>query len=141
MNPNVLPAQSPHAPSTDSPRSPPNNAQRPDTAPLEPTTTKLARNVSPGLLARMKLFNQPQAPETPRSFSPAQIGRIAGHKIRELDEFHRDRRSFHIERRGTAWSGTSSQAGTPLIPQHTGDSVPVLVMDASPPSKATAAAL
>lgn len=98
------------------------------------TTNKLARNVSPGLLARMKFLNQSQTPEPARPQLPAQVGRIAQHKIRELDEFHRDRRSFTIERRGTAWSGTSSQFGTPLIPQLTGESVPALAMDASPPS-------
>ncbi|KAF1979888.1 KAR9-domain-containing protein [Bimuria novae-zelandiae CBS 107.79] len=98
------------------------------------STTKLARNVSPGLLARMKFLNQHQAPEPARGASPAQIGRIAQHKIRELDEFHRDRRNVSIERRGTAWSGTSSQVGTPLIPQLTGESVPALAMDTSPPS-------
>ncbi|KAF2445911.1 KAR9-domain-containing protein [Karstenula rhodostoma CBS 690.94] len=107
--------------------------RRPESAALE-STTKLAR-ISPGLLARMKFLNQNQAPEAPRStIAPAQIGRISAHKLRELDEFHRDRRSFHIERRGTAWSGTSSQVGTPLIPQLTGESVPALAMDASPPS-------
>ncbi|KAJ4303682.1 hypothetical protein N0V90_002583 [Kalmusia sp. IMI 367209] len=122
--------------------------QRPSPSPARSTTasssprpesaldssTKLARNVSPGLLARMKFLNQNQAPEPARGFSPAQIGRIAEHKIRELDEFHKDRRNFHIERRGTAWSGTGSQVGTPLIPQLTGESVPALAMDTSPPS-------
>ena len=82
----------------------------------------------------MKFLNQPQTPETPRAQQPAQIGRIAEHKIRELDDFHRDRRNFTIERRGTAWSRTSSLVGTPLIPQLTGESVPALAMDASPPS-------
>jgi hypothetical protein len=130
MNPSALPpAQSPHAPSaTDDTalvgtpaRFTTSSPKRPEPAAALETTTKIARNVSPGLLARMKLFNQPQAPETPRGFSPARIGRISEHQIRQLDEFHRDRRSFHIERRGTAWSGTS-------------ESVPVLAMDASPPS-------
>ena len=92
---------------------------------------KIARNVSPGLLARMKFLNQSQ--DTGRA-QLAQIGRIAESKIRHLDDFHKDR-SIRIERRGTAWSRSSSQAGTPLIPQLTGDSVPplALAMDQSPP--------
>ncbi|KAF9733029.1 hypothetical protein PMIN06_005410 [Paraphaeosphaeria minitans] len=116
-------------------RSTTSSPKRPESAAALESTTKLARNVSPGLLARMKFLNQNQPPELPRSaFTPVQIGRISERKIRELDEFHRDRRNFHIERRGTAWSGTSSQVGTPLIPQLTGESVPALAMDASPPS-------
>lgn len=129
----------PSAPTSPFPRLSPGHdtapsPKRPDHQALD-SSTKLARNVSPGLLARMKFLNQNQAPETPhRGFSPARIGRLPEHKIRELDEFHRDRRSFSIERRGTAWSRSSSQVGTPLIPQLTGESVPALVMDASPPS-------
>ncbi|KAF2240566.1 KAR9-domain-containing protein [Trematosphaeria pertusa] len=91
---------------------------------------KLARNVSPGLLARMKFLNQNQ--DTSRNPASSQIGRISESKIRELDDFHRDR-TVRIERRGTAWSGTASQAATPLIPQLTGESVPALAMDHSPP--------
>ncbi|KAL1597201.1 hypothetical protein SLS60_008783 [Paraconiothyrium brasiliense] len=102
--------------------------KRSESAAALESTTKLARNVSPGLLARMKFLNQNQAPESNRGFSPAQIGRISKNTISALDEFHRDRRSFHIERRGTAWSGTSSQI------ELTGESVPALAMDASPPS-------
>ncbi|KAF2794051.1 KAR9-domain-containing protein [Melanomma pulvis-pyrius CBS 109.77] len=92
---------------------------------------KLARNVSPGLLARMKFLNQSQ--DTNRAHL-SQIGRIAESKIRQLDAFHKDR-SIRIERRGTTWGGTGSQAGTPLIPQLTGESVPplALAMDQSPP--------
>ncbi|KAF2659494.1 KAR9-domain-containing protein, partial [Lophiostoma macrostomum CBS 122681] len=93
------------------------------------SSQKLARNVSPGLLARMKFLNQAQ--DSSRT-SASQIGRIAESKIRELDAFHKDR-SIRIERRGTAWSGTGSQIGTPLIPQLTGESVPALAMDQSPP--------
>jgi hypothetical protein len=92
---------------------------------------KLARNVSPGLLARMSFLHQNA--DTSRSPASLQIGRIAEHKIRELDDFHRDRGGIRIERRGTAWSATTSQVGTPLIPQLTGESVPTLAMDQSPP--------
>ncbi|KAH7350305.1 cortical protein KAR9-domain-containing protein [Pyrenochaeta sp. MPI-SDFR-AT-0127] len=58
------------------------------------------------------------------------IGRIDEHKIRKLDDFHRDR-SFNVERRGTAWSGIGPQPEpeTPLMPQLTGESIPALVMD------------
>lgn len=79
----------------------------------------------------MKFLNQSQ--DSNRAHA-SQIGRISEHKIRELDEFHKDR-SIRIERRGTTWNGTTSQAGTPLIPQHTGESVPALAlaMDQSPP--------
>ncbi|KAF9696340.1 hypothetical protein EKO04_005553 [Ascochyta lentis] len=96
------------------------------------STTKLARNVSPGLLARMKFLNQPSAHDNPskNAPSPSAIGRIAEHKIKHLDDFHSTKRTFSIERRGTAWStGTASQFGTPLIPQLTGESVPALVME------------
>jgi hypothetical protein len=92
---------------------------------------KLARNVSPGLLARMSFLHQNA--DTSRTAASSQIGRISEHKIRELDEFHRDRGGIRIERRGTAWSATTSQQGTPLIPQLTGESVPTLAMDQSPP--------
>ncbi|CAI6335041.1 unnamed protein product [Periconia digitata] len=107
------------------------------------SSRKLARNVSPGLLARMKFLNQ--GPETPARLPPptSQIGRISEHKIRELDDFHRDR-TVRIERRGTTWNGsvagsisgsvTGSQVSTPLIPQLTGESVPALAMDQSPAS-------
>ncbi|KAF2134367.1 KAR9-domain-containing protein [Dothidotthia symphoricarpi CBS 119687] len=88
---------------------------------------KLARNVAPGLLARMKFLNQGADSKTTTA-TPA-IGRISEHKIRHLDEFHKDR-NVRIERRGTAWNGTTaSQAGTPLIPQLTGESVPALHME------------
>lgn len=82
----------------------------------------------------MKFLNNQQsdtsrAPPVPQS---SQIGRISESKIRELDDFHRER-TVRIERRGTAWSRSSSQVGTPLIPQLTGESVPALAMDQSPP--------
>jgi hypothetical protein len=86
--------------------------------------------VSPGLLARMKFLNQYQ---DTKSTPASQIGRISEDKIRELDEFHKDR-SIRVERRGSAWAGTQSQATTPLIPQVTGESVPMLAMDHSPHS-------
>lgn len=104
----------------------------PRAEPLDSART-LARNVSPGLLARIKFLNQSQASEPNRGPPSTQIGRISERKIRELDEFHRDR-SIRIERRGTAWSGLPGQVGTPLLPQHTGESVPALAMDASPQS-------
>jgi hypothetical protein len=90
---------------------------------------KLARNVSPGLLARMKFLNQSH--DTNRSHL-SQIGRIAESKIRHLDAFHKDR-SIRIERKGTTWA--TSAGTTPLIPQLTGESVPslALAMDQSPP--------
>jgi hypothetical protein len=78
----------------------------------------------------MKFLNQSQDnTRTPAS----QIGRISETTIRELDEFHKQKSSIRVERRGTAWHGTGSQAGTPLIPQLTGESVPMLAMDQSPP--------
>jgi hypothetical protein len=103
-------------------------------------TTKLARNVSPGLLARMKFLNQGSDPASKKEVD---IGRIDEDEIRRLDAFHK-RRSFGIERRGTAWSGIgppppghplSSQPGTPqetplMLPQVTGESVPPLAMEA-----------
>lgn len=95
------------------------------------STTKLARNVSPGLLARMKFLSQANSDNTSKNApSASAIGRIAEHKIKQLDDFHSTKRTFSIERRGTAWSsGTGSQFGTPLIPQLTGESVPALVME------------
>ncbi|KAF2108405.1 hypothetical protein BDV96DRAFT_605770 [Lophiotrema nucula] len=92
---------------------------------------KVVRNVSPGLLARMKFLNHGQDSNRAQS---SHVGRIPESQLKTLDEFHRER-SIRIERRGTAWSGTgtASQAGTPLIPQLTGDSVPALAMDQSPP--------
>jgi hypothetical protein len=95
------------------------------------STTKLARNVSPGLLARMKFLNQANTDSTSKNAPSANaIGRIAEHKIKQLDDFHSTKRTFSIERRGTAWSsGTGSHFGTPLIPQLTGESVPALVME------------
>jgi hypothetical protein len=96
---------------------------------VEASTTKLARTVSPGLLARMKFLNNtPDAPSKTVP-SPAAVGRIAEHKIKQLDEFHSTKRTFSIERRGTTWSSSSSNFGTPLIPQLTGESVPPLVME------------
>ncbi|KAJ4992505.1 karyogamy protein [Stagonosporopsis vannaccii] len=95
------------------------------------STTKLARNVSPGLLARMKFLNQANSDAASKN-APAltSIGRIAEEKIKQLDDFHSTKRTFSIERRGTAWSsGTGSHFGTPLIPQLTGESVPALVME------------
>ncbi|KAH6643933.1 cortical protein KAR9-domain-containing protein [Boeremia exigua] len=96
------------------------------------STTKLARNVSPALLARMKFLNHASDTASASKFAPAptSIGRIAEEKIKQLDDFHSTKRTFSIERRGTTWSsGTGSQLGTPLIPQLTGESVPPLVME------------
>ncbi|KAF2274005.1 KAR9-domain-containing protein, partial [Westerdykella ornata] len=99
-------------------------------SPLVEASRKLARNVSPGLLARMKFLNQTQ--DNTR-VAAAQVGRISESTIRELDDFHKDR-SIRVQRRGTAWSRSTagSQAATPLIPQLTGESVPALAMDQSP---------
>ncbi|KAF2195099.1 KAR9-domain-containing protein [Zopfia rhizophila CBS 207.26] len=102
----------------------PSTSPRPDNRSLD-GGRKVVRNVSPGLLARMKFLNQSQ--EQTRVVS-SQIGRIPEDQIRNLDEFHRDR-SIRIERRGTVWNGSQ----TPLIPQLTGESVPALAMDQSPP--------
>jgi hypothetical protein len=82
----------------------------------------------------MKFLNHGQDSVDSARAQPAQIGRISERKIRELDDFHRDRSvRISIERRGIAWGGTYSQVGTPLIPQLTGESVPALAMDHSPP--------
>lgn len=105
-------------------------------------TTKLARNVSPGLLARMKFLNQGNDAAKKQDHD---IGRLDEDEIRRLDAFHK-RRSFGIERRGTAWSGIgppppgypqhqpTSNPQTPLetpliVPQSTGGSVPPLAME------------
>lgn len=113
---------------------------------LDSSTTKLARNVSPGLLARMKFLSQASnndaAAASKNAPASTSIGRIAEEKIKQLDDFHSTKRTFSIERRGTAWSigtanGTAtatasasgSQFGTPLLPQLTGESVPALVME------------
>ncbi|KAF2876572.1 hypothetical protein BDV95DRAFT_602551 [Massariosphaeria phaeospora] len=111
------------------PSSPPAEASAADSG------RRVVRNVSPGLLARMKFLDH--SADANRS-QASQIGRIAASKIRELDNFHRDR-SIRVERRGTAWNGTGTSPGpgTPLIPQLTGGSVPALALamalDHSPP--------
>ncbi|KAL1794063.1 hypothetical protein ACET3X_007484 [Alternaria dauci] len=100
------------------------------------STTKLARNVSPGLLARMKFLNQIN---DNNNKSAVDVGRIEEDRLRRLDEF-RKARSLEIERRGTAWSGKAAAQGapplpppgageTPLVPQSTGESVPTLLME------------
>ncbi|KAH8727827.1 cortical protein KAR9-domain-containing protein, partial [Phaeosphaeriaceae sp. PMI808] len=94
-------------------------------------TTKLARNVSPALLARMKFLNQGN--DANNSKGNQDIGRIDEDEIRRLDAFHK-RRSFGIERRGTAWNGIGpppqqDPLSTPLVPQSTGESVPTLAME------------
>ena len=94
------------------------------------STTKLARNVSPGLLARMKFLNQP-ADSLPTKTS-VDVGRIEQERLRHLDEFRRAR-NLDIERRGTVWGArfgsSASVPHTPLVPQSTGESVPALVME------------
>ncbi|KAF2477774.1 uncharacterized protein BDR25DRAFT_206230, partial [Lindgomyces ingoldianus] len=111
-------------------RAPSTSPARPDSRNLD-SARKVVRNVSPGLLARMKFLNQSQ--ESNRQVS-SQIGRIPESQIRVLDEFHKEK-GINIERRGTAWGRSGSQVGTPLIPQLTGESVPALAlaMDQSPP--------
>ncbi|KNG44359.1 karyogamy protein kar9 [Stemphylium lycopersici] len=119
-------------------KTPPNPSSAPSTTasspkPLRPTpphlesTTKLARNVSPGLLARMKFLNQIN---DNNNKSAVDVGRIEEDRLRRLDEF-RKARNLDIERRGTAWSGKPGQgpAETPLVSQSTGESVPTLVME------------
>ncbi|KAF2739558.1 KAR9-domain-containing protein [Polyplosphaeria fusca] len=106
----------------------PSTSPRPENRTLE-GARKVVRNVSPGLLARMKFLNNNDAANRNQS---SIVGRIPESQIRVLDDFHRDR-SIRVERRGIAWSGPCSQNGTPLIPQLTGESVPPLAMDQSPP--------
>ncbi|KAJ5047714.1 cortical protein KAR9-domain-containing protein [Bipolaris maydis] len=122
-------------------KTPPNPSAAPSPAasspkPLRPTpphlesTTKLARNVSPGLLARMKFLNQP-ADAHSATKPTVDVGRIEQDRLRRLDEF-RKARNLDIERRGTAWTarpGQSTPTLTPLIPQSTGGSVPALTME------------
>ncbi|CAO2654527.1 Nn.00g112600.m01.CDS01 [Neocucurbitaria sp. VM-36] len=90
------------------------------------STQKLARNVSPGLLARMKFLN---LNSDLNNKSAVDVGRIEEDKIRRLDAAFRDR-SFSVERRGTAWSGIGPPPpDTPLMPQSTGESIPTLNME------------
>ncbi|KAH9864686.1 hypothetical protein J1614_010622 [Plenodomus biglobosus] len=78
------------------------------------TATKLARNVSPGLLARMKFLNQQTTDAANKSVD---VGRIEDDKIRKLDEFHKDR-SWNVDRRGAAWSGLHGpQPDSPAVPE------------------------
>ena len=123
-------------------KTPPNPSSAPSTTASSPkplrhtpphieSTTKLARNVSPGLLARMKFLNQIN---DNNNKSAVDVGRIEQDRLRRLDEF-RKARSLDIERRGTAWSGRPGQDGlpgqraSPLVPQSTGESVPALLME------------
>ncbi|KAF2819508.1 KAR9-domain-containing protein [Ophiobolus disseminans] len=141
-----------------SPPNPPTAAAATPSSPLRPLkiipphlerdiTTKLARNVSPGLLARMKFLNQGNDASSKKE---QDIGRIDEDEIKRLDAFHK-RRSFGIERRGTAWSGIGPRPPDdnsplpqeevaspiaeppvdtpPIIPQSTGASVPSLAME------------
>ncbi|EMD66251.1 hypothetical protein COCSADRAFT_353390 [Bipolaris sorokiniana ND90Pr] len=125
-----LPAKTPPNPSSaPSPAASSPKSLRPTPPHLE-STTKLARNVSPGLLARMKFLNQPA--DTHSTTKPTvDVGRIEQDRLRRLDEF-RKARNLDIERRGTAWTarpGQSTPTLTPLIPQSTGGSVPALTME------------
>ncbi|CAE6999738.1 hypothetical protein PTNB73_03812 [Pyrenophora teres f. teres] len=123
-------------------KTPPNPSPAPSTTASSPkplrhtpphleSTTKLARNVSPGLLARMKFLNQIN---DTNNKSAVDVGRIEQDRLRRLDEF-RKARSLDVERRGTAWSGRAGQDGlasqraSPLVPQSTGESVPALLME------------
>jgi hypothetical protein len=74
-------------------------------------TTKLARQVSPALLARMKFLNQT---EQNANKSNTDVGRIDEDELRRLDALHK-RRGFNIQRRGTAWSGIGPPPGTELL--------------------------
>ncbi|RMZ72045.1 karyogamy kar9 [Pyrenophora seminiperda CCB06] len=126
-----LPAKTPPNPSS----APTTTASSPKplrhTPPHIESTTKLARNVSPGLLARMKFLNQINENTNKNAVD---VGRIEQDRLRRLDEF-RKARSLDIERRGTAWSGRAGQDGapsqraSPLVPQSTGESVPTLLME------------
>ena len=90
----------------------------------------------------MKFLNQGNDAASKRE---QDVGRIDEDEIRRLDAFHK-RRSFGIERRGTAWSGigpppeegttgtltltpSETQQTPPIIPQSTGSSVPPLAME------------
>lgn len=95
---------------------------RPPLLPLE-TTTKLARNVSPALLARMKFLNQGSSDASTKN--AVDVGRIEDDKIRKLDEFHRDR-SWHIDRKGAAWSGVHGQPDTPAVSESPSTETPPL---------------
>ena len=121
----------------DGPASPftPLALKRRSTGPIAPPTvpeptTKLARNVAPGLLARMKFLNQGSGVAS-NNKSERDIGRIDDGTIRKLDDFHQ-KRTFNIERRGTAWGGvgnppSSTQTSAPLVPQLTGESTVSLI--------------
>jgi hypothetical protein len=87
------------------------------TPPTTDITTKLARNVSPGLLARMKFLNQGN--DSSSNKNNQDVGRIDEDELRRLDELHK-RRGFNIERRGTAWNGIGpppDASDTPSLPQ------------------------
>ncbi|KAF2027274.1 KAR9-domain-containing protein [Setomelanomma holmii] len=100
-------------------------------------TSKLARNVAPGLLARMKFLNQGSQSNTKSTIDP---GRLDEDEIRRLDAFHK-RRSFGIEpprrRPEASPSRPAPEAAppqllpqkTPLLAQSTGESVPALAME------------
>ncbi|KAL6707875.1 hypothetical protein ACN47E_003775 [Coniothyrium glycines] len=123
-----LPATTPTTTTTPTPthhRSPPRPLRGPLPIPQHvESATKLARNVSPGLLARMKFLNQQSTAEK----NAVDVGRIEEDKIRSLDARFKDR-SWGVERRGTAWSGLSGQPGDPLELQSTGGSSSVPPME------------
>ncbi|KAF1848201.1 KAR9-domain-containing protein [Cucurbitaria berberidis CBS 394.84] len=134
-----LPAKTPPNPTTTTTTttttspSPSSSSPRP-ARPTPPTalesSQKLARNVSPGLLARMKFLNLDS--EANKQTGPSSIGRIDEDKIRRLEDFHKDR-SFNVERRGTAWSGIGPPPDPSLLePQLTGESVPAPAMAMEP---------
>jgi hypothetical protein len=88
------------------------------TPPTTDITTKLARNVSPGLLARMKFLNQGNDSSSSSNKNNQDVGRIDEDELRRLDELHK-RRGFNIERRGTAWNGIGpppDTSDTPSLP-------------------------
>ena len=114
-----LPAKSPPNPLSASTTSS-SPAPLRNTLPALDTSTKLARNVSPGLLARMKFLNQNNGANNKNAVD---IGRIDDDKIRKLDDFHKDR-SWSVDRRGAAWSGLSNQPDTPELPSPATEAVP-----------------
>ena len=78
-----------------------------------------ARKPSPGLAARLKAlgFGKDSSKSTSPSPSSERIGRIPEDQIRQLDHIHRanSTTSSTIQRRGRAWSGSTSGHLTPQV--------------------------
>ena len=78
-----------------------------------------ARKPSPGLAARLKAlgFGKDSSKSPSSSPSSERIGRIPEHQIRQIDHVHRanSTTSSSIERRGRAWSGSTTDHLTPQV--------------------------